>query len=590
MKISPRGFARAAIALALAAVPFVPVTAAAGPGKPDDRTASPGKQAPASTSPPTVSGAAVAGGSLTADPGTWSGSGVKLTIEWQRCDAFGNGCAAVDGATSAQLALGTSEVGLRFRVLVTATNKYGTASALSNLSDMVAAPPVSAPATSVSPSSTTQPVASGVTKQGHLLAADPGSWSGTQPLSYGYQWHRCGSSGEVCSAVAGATGESYTLGTGDVGSKMRVAVTATNSAGSASATSPATEVVASSSSSAGLLTWAPPTLSNPLAVQVRDTGQICPENTARWQNPNQPWICFLDPNRDYILTLGNRRDPGGLTINGGRNVVIVGGQITVPVRTCCDRSDEWKSRGLTLDGQTGVAHVEGVSILNASDAISIKAPLAIVQLQNIRVANLHVYRDDVTLAHPDIIQTFDGPREVRVDRLSADSDWTGLSWFKCCTSTQVFPGRVILKNVNLSGNLQPSTVMKWTDGATRDKPNFGLFTYMNATASVHSCTNCWVSTGWYSQTYRRKLHESTAFVAADGSQAQSPPFRVTGHDGQVVTTLVNNDVGRRQGDYIEWPSIANLAGVRWSWGVPPAGDFVPSGVAGPSYASPGYGG
>jgi hypothetical protein len=574
--------------LVLATIVLAPL--ASGAPQSASQKQAPGKMPPSNLTPPSVSGTSVAGSSLTGDPGTWSGSNVTLAIQWQRCDSLGNGCANVAGATSSTLALKTTDVGYRFRIFVTASNKNGQATAVSAASPVVAPPPQTQ---IVAPSSISSPTISGTPTQGQMLTSSTGSWNGTQPLTYAYQWLRCDSGGANCVAVGGATSGTYTLVAADVGSRVRVRVTATNAAGSASSTSAATAVVAalpSSPSSSGLLTWAPPALSSPLTVQVRDTGQVCPEGTGRWQNPNQPWLCYLDPARDYILRLGNRQDPGGLNIMGGRNVVIIGGQVTVPVRTCCDRSDEWKSNGIYLQQQTGVVHIEGVLIVNAADGIVIRAPQAIVQLQNIRINNLHAYRDNLTLAHPDIIQTFDGPAEVRIDRLTSDSDWTGLSWFKCCTTAQVYPARVNAKRINFSGNLQPNTLLKWSDGTTRTKPNFPVFTYMNYATGVHTCQNCWVSTGWWTATYRRKLQDSAGFIDANGNQVSSLPYRVTGYDAQIVTAPANSEIGRRQGDYIEWPSIANLVGVRWYWGVPPAGDFVPSGVAGPGYTSPGYGG
>src|SRR5207247_1281475 len=69
--------------------------------------------------------------------------------------------------------------------------------------------------------------------QGQTLSASTGSWSGTTPMTYAYQWARCDSSGGSCAAVSGATASSYLLGASDVGYKMRLSVTATNSAGSA---------------------------------------------------------------------------------------------------------------------------------------------------------------------------------------------------------------------------------------------------------------------------------------------------------------------------------------------------------------------
>jgi hypothetical protein len=62
-------------------------------------------------------------------------------------------------------------------------------------------------------------------------------------MTYGYSWSRCDSTGGACVTVSGATGQSYVLGAGDVGKRIRVAVTASTSTGSTSATSAATAVV-----------------------------------------------------------------------------------------------------------------------------------------------------------------------------------------------------------------------------------------------------------------------------------------------------------------------------------------------------------
>jgi hypothetical protein len=67
-------------------------------------------------------------------------------------------------------------------------------------------------------------------------------WFGS-PISYAYQWLRCNSSGSACVDVWGAAAKTYALGAGDVGSTMRVRVSATNAFGSTSATSGQTAVV-----------------------------------------------------------------------------------------------------------------------------------------------------------------------------------------------------------------------------------------------------------------------------------------------------------------------------------------------------------
>jgi hypothetical protein len=256
--------------------------------------------------------------------------------------------------------------------------------------------------------------------------------------------------------------------------------------------------------------------------------------------------------------------------------VIIGGWITPKLTTSAG-----DGRGLTFWNQTGTVHVEGVQIDGAGDGILINAPQAIFQLENVRIA-VSALNHDFTLNHPDVIQTWSGPREMRIDRLTTSSDYQGFYWYRdTSVSGTVLPGRVIQKRVNvLTDPTQTGT------SATLHN-----VTYLNDPSIVFSCQDCWMQTGWYTTSYRNKLQESVAgYYNATTKTFTMPPYRVVGYDGQVVTSSVANDVGRRQGDYIEWPGIANLTGLRWYWGTPPAGNFVPAGVAGTTYTSPGYGG
>jgi hypothetical protein len=72
---------------------------------------------------------------------------------------------------------------------------------------------------------------------GDALAASEGTWTG-RPTSYTYKWEGCPSSGP-CSAIAGATGSTYTVKASELGDGIRVAVTASNSAGPSSPASSA---------------------------------------------------------------------------------------------------------------------------------------------------------------------------------------------------------------------------------------------------------------------------------------------------------------------------------------------------------------
>src|SRR5208282_2892526 len=100
-----------------------------------------------------------------------------------------------------------------------------------------------APPSPTPPSSTGAPTISGSPLVGDTLSAGIGGWSGSNPITYGYQWERCNASGESCSTISGATMGAYTVQRSDLGHALRLMVTAENSSGSASAYSAITAVV-----------------------------------------------------------------------------------------------------------------------------------------------------------------------------------------------------------------------------------------------------------------------------------------------------------------------------------------------------------
>lgn len=183
--------------------------------------------APSNTSLPTISGTARDGQLLTASHGGWTGSPTSYAYRWLRCDANGGACGSIGGANSRQYTVTTSDVGHRLRVEVTATNAGGSGSAQSTATNQVQA-------SGNAPANTKLPTLSGSLQEGSTLTADTGTWSGSAPIAYDYTWQRCDSAGNNCSTfIVHNTGATrYTLGSADVGKRMRVEVQAKNAYGS----------------------------------------------------------------------------------------------------------------------------------------------------------------------------------------------------------------------------------------------------------------------------------------------------------------------------------------------------------------------
>ena len=217
----------AVLAAALTAL-LVPVTGAAGP-----------QAAPENQTDPSISGVAAKGQTLTANPGSWSGSGITFTYQWRHCNDEGASCSNIGGATGQTYALDSDDVGKRIRVLVTATNSDGTANELSDATPKV---------TEGTPVNQVEPTVSGTASEGQQLTASNGTWVGLQPMTFAYQWVRCGADGgdplgSSCAVISGATKSTYAPVATDVGSRLRVRVTATNSAGGTTDASNPTTVV-----------------------------------------------------------------------------------------------------------------------------------------------------------------------------------------------------------------------------------------------------------------------------------------------------------------------------------------------------------
>jgi hypothetical protein len=147
-----------------------------------------------------------------------------------------------------------------------------------------------------------------------------------------------------------------------------------------------------------VLRWQTPVLSSPTTISVTD------ENAR----------LMLDPDKDYVIRMPSTpvTADGGVWIVGGRNVVMIGGEIfdDTPIS---DGMSPDHAYGLYLKDQTGTVHLEGLWIHGRGIGQAIvlaEGRGATVQLQHSRLETLH----PVGQVHTDGIQSWAGPYRLRL--------------------------------------------------------------------------------------------------------------------------------------------------------------------------------
>ncbi|WP_296607445.1 immunoglobulin domain-containing protein [Nocardioides sp.] len=175
-----------------------------------------GTAGPVNVAAPVVSGTPAVGQTLTCGPGSWTGA-TAYAFAWRRDGAL------IGGATAATYQVGAADAGRALTCVVTASNLSGSAQQSSAAVTVAAEAPAN-------PVNTVPPIVSGSAAPGEVLTCLPGAWSGSG-LGYTYSWKRNGT------AIALATWSSYTVLSEDVGASLTCTVVATNTQGSAQATS-----------------------------------------------------------------------------------------------------------------------------------------------------------------------------------------------------------------------------------------------------------------------------------------------------------------------------------------------------------------
>jgi hypothetical protein len=221
--------------------------------------------APVNTAVPAVTGTAKDGQTLTSTTGTWTGTTpLSYARQWRRCDTAGANCTDISGATATTYVLTGSEVGKTIRVVITASNTAGNVAATSTASATV---------TTAAPVNTAVPSIAGTAKEGQLLTASTGTWTGSATITYSYAWQSCNSAGASCVAISGATLSSYRVASTDVSKTLKVIVTAANGAGSASASSAVT---------AAITTGVPVSVTAPTVTGTAKDGQTLTTANGTW--------------------------------------------------------------------------------------------------------------------------------------------------------------------------------------------------------------------------------------------------------------------------------------------------------------------
>ena len=208
-----RSLALVLVVAAVAATAFTASATGAGGPAPD-------------TAPPTITGTAKAGETLTATPGTWATPPTSVAYHWQRCSDAGT-------------AVRRHRRRDRRRRTSRPRPTSATPTASSPPRPMPAARPTAPPPSTAvivsgaAPQNTAPPTVSGTTTEGQTLVGTDGTWAGAAHDRLHLRLVALRRDGRRrASPITGATAKTYVLAAADVDKTLRLAVTAKNALGS----------------------------------------------------------------------------------------------------------------------------------------------------------------------------------------------------------------------------------------------------------------------------------------------------------------------------------------------------------------------
>lgn len=180
---------------------------AANPGNPGGGGGGTPTPTISNTAKPTIAGTAKVGGSLTAEPGTWSTTGLTFAYQWMR-----EGTPIV-GATGAEYAPALADLYKAITVRVTASKTGSTPGTATS-------EPVTVGKGAAPENTGAKPLVTGTPEVGETLTVSNGGWD-TEGLTFAYQWLRDGE------PIEGATAATYVVTEDDLGALLTADVTAT---------------------------------------------------------------------------------------------------------------------------------------------------------------------------------------------------------------------------------------------------------------------------------------------------------------------------------------------------------------------------
>ena len=173
---------------------------------------------------PVISGSTKTGQTLTTTTGSWTPAGATFAYQWQVDD--GTGFVDIPGANAATYVLTDDEATTKVRSKITATNGDGSTAAYSSPVGPIIATPVNGRV----------PEITGTLTDNQALTSTDGQWTSAGGLThtYKYQWLRCvpaATTATGCNSISGANASTYLSTTSDVGYRIAIRVTATNTQG-----------------------------------------------------------------------------------------------------------------------------------------------------------------------------------------------------------------------------------------------------------------------------------------------------------------------------------------------------------------------